>query len=132
MRLLTLTGTGGVGKTRLTLQVASELLADFAQGVCFVALAPLSDPNLVLPTIAEALGLKEVAGRSFLDLLQAALQEQQVLLVLDNFEHLLEAAPHLTALLTSCPSLKILVTSRAPLHVQGEQEFSVPPLALFH
>jgi predicted ATPase/DNA-binding CsgD family transcriptional regulator len=130
VRLVTLTGTGGVGKTRLALQVATELLDAFADGVCFVSLAPISDPDLVVPTIAQSLGIKEIGARSFQDLLRAFLQNKHLLLVLDNFEQILSAAPHLTDLLTSCPDLKMLVTSRATLRVQGEHEFSVPPLAV--
>jgi len=129
-RLVTFTGAGGVGKTRLALQVATDLLADFSDGVSFVALAPISDPDLVIPTIAQAFGVKEIVGRSFLDLLAASLQDKHLLLLLDNFEQILVAAPQLAALLTRCSHLKILVTSRATLHLQGEHEFPVPPLAL--
>jgi predicted ATPase/DNA-binding SARP family transcriptional activator/DNA-binding CsgD family transcriptional regulator len=130
VHLLTLSGTGGVGKTRLALQVASELLNDFADGVCFVPLAPISDPHLVIATIAQTLGLKETGERALLDLLKVYLQEQHFLLVLDNFEQILEAAPRLADLLTGCPKLKMLVTSRAVLHIQGENEFALPPLAV--
>ncbi len=130
VRLVTLTGTGGVGKTRLALQVATNLLDDFADGISFVSLAPISDPDLVIPTIAQALGIKESGARPLLDLLKAFLRDKHLLLVLDNFEQILPAAPHLTDLLTNCPHLSILVTSRATLHVQGEHEFSVPPLAV--
>jgi predicted ATPase/DNA-binding CsgD family transcriptional regulator len=126
IRLLTLTGPGGVGKSRLALQVATTLGEDFANGVTTVPLAPISDPDLVLPTIAQALGLTEVAAGSFL----ALLLDKQLLLVLDNFEQVLPAAPLLTELLAACPDVKLLVTSRAVLHVQGEHEFAVPPLAL--
>jgi predicted ATPase len=130
VRLLTLTGTGGIGKTRLALQVATDLLREFADGICFIPLAPTSDPDLVVPTIAQALGIKESGAQSFLDLLEVYLKDKHLLLLLDNFEQLLPAALHLTDLLTACPSLKLLVTSRATLHVQGEHEFPVPPLAL--
>jgi len=130
VRLLTLTGTGGVGKTRLALQVANALVEDFADGVSSVPLAPIRDADLVLPTIAQALGLREGAAGSFLDLLQAVLRDKHLLLVLDNFEQVLPAAPQLLELLAACPGLKLLITSRAVLHVQGEQEFPVPPLAL--
>ncbi len=130
VRLVTLTGTGGVGKTRLALQVATDLLDDFPDGIIFISLAPISDPGLVIPTIAQALGVKENEARSLLDLLKAYLRDKCLLLVLDNFEQILPAAPHLTDLLTSCPHLSILVTSRATLHLQGEHEFTVPPLAL--
>src|SRR5262249_40828130 len=130
VRLVTLNGTGGVGKTRLALQVATDLLDDFARGASVVLLAPISDPGLVIPTIAQALDLKERGAQPLLDLLKAFLQDKHLLLVLDNFEQILPAAPHLTDLLTSCPQLSILVTSRATLHVQGEHEFPVPPLSL--
>jgi predicted ATPase/DNA-binding CsgD family transcriptional regulator len=130
VRLLTLTGPGGVGKTRLALQVATDLLDDFPDGVSFIALAPISDPDLVVPTIAQVLDLKESGAQPLLDLLKAFLRDKHLLLVLDNFEQLLPAAPQLTDLLISCPHLSILVTSRATLHVQGEHEFPVPPLAV--
>ncbi len=130
VRLLTLTGTGGVGKTRLALQVATDLLDDFADGVCFVSLAPISDPDLVVPTIAQALGLKETGERPLLDLLKAYLEDKHLLLLLDNFEQVVMAAPRLSDLLVMCPELKLLVTSRAALHIYSEQEFAVPPLAL--
>ena len=130
VRLLTLTGTGGVGKTRLAFQVATDLLADFPDGVYFVSLAPISDPALVIPTIAQTFDLKETAARLLLDLLKDSLGDKHLLLLLDNFEQVLAAAPHLTDLLTNCPHLTILVTSRATLHVQGEHEFPVPPLTL--
>jgi predicted ATPase/DNA-binding CsgD family transcriptional regulator len=130
VRLLTLTGTGGVGKTRLGLQVATELLGDFADGVCFVSLAPLSDPELVLPTITHALGLREGGDQAFIERLSAFLQEKCQLLLLDNFEQVIGAAAALMELLERCPALKILVTSREVLRVRGEQEFHVLPLAL--
>src|SRR5216683_300743 len=128
--LVTLTGTGGVGKTRLALQVASELLDEFADGACFVSLAPISDPDLVIPAIAGALGIKESGAYPLLDLLKAFLRDKHLLLVLDNFEQILSAAPHLTDLLAFCPILKLLITSRATLHIQGEHEWPIPPLAL--
>jgi predicted ATPase/DNA-binding CsgD family transcriptional regulator len=130
VRLLTLTGTGGIGKTRLGLQIATDLLADFADGVCFVPVAPISDPELVVPTIAQAFGLQERGEQPLLSKLQAYLRDKRLLLLLDNFEQLLSAAPSLAELLADCPQLKILVTSRATLHIQGEHEFAVPPLAV--
>jgi predicted ATPase/transcriptional regulator with XRE-family HTH domain len=130
VRLVTLTGTGGIGKTRLALRVVTELRGDFADGVCFVSLAALSDPALVVSTIAHSLGLKETDQRSLLDLVQIALRNKRVLTLLDNFERLIPAAPQLADLLARCPQLKVLVTSRAVLHVQGEYEFPVSPLAL--
>jgi predicted ATPase len=130
VRLVTLTGTGGVGKTFLGLEVATDLLNDFAEGVCFVPLAPIGDPDLVVPTIAQSLGIKEAGERSLLDLLQAYLQGKRLLLLLDNFEQVVAAAPRLADLLSGCHHLKILVTSRAVLHIHGEHEFAVPPLAL--
>ncbi|TME05251.1 MAG: tetratricopeptide repeat protein [Chloroflexi bacterium] len=136
IRLLTLTGPGGVGKTRLGIQIASNLMHDFANGVCFVSLAPISDPELVFPTIVQALGLPEVgdAGAGTapqpLQRLNTYLQEKQVLLLLDNFEQVVAAAPALVELLTSCAQVKVLVTSRAVLRVNGEYECPVSPLAL--
>ncbi len=130
VRLVTLTGTGGVGKTRLGLEVATDLLDEFADGVCFVPLASISDADLVIATIAQALGIKEAGERPVADLLQASLRDKHLLLLLDNFEQVLAAAPRLSDLLADCPQLKILVTSRAVLHIRGEREFPVPPLAL--
>ncbi len=129
IRLLTLTGTAGVGKTRLALQVATEVRDTFPEGVSFVSLAPLQDADLVLPAVVQTLGLQG-SRRAPLDLLRAALREQRLLLVLDNFEQVVEAAPHLVDLLTACPHLKLLVTSRERLHVRGEHEFAVHPLPL--
>jgi predicted ATPase/DNA-binding CsgD family transcriptional regulator len=130
VRLLTLTGPGGTGKTRLGLQVAAELSGRFVDGVFFVNLAPLRDPELVLSAIAQALDLKEASEQSPLDLLQASLREKHVLLLLDNFEQVVRAAEQMAALLAACPQMKILVTSRMVLHVRAEQEFAVPPLSL--
>jgi predicted ATPase len=130
VRLVTLTGTGGVGKTRLAVHVAAEVLADFPDGVFFVSLASLSDPALVLSTIAQILDVKESGARPLSELLTACLRDKHLLLCLDNFEHLLEASPQLTNLLRVCPHLAILVTSRAVLHLQGEHLFPVPPLAV--
>jgi predicted ATPase/DNA-binding CsgD family transcriptional regulator len=130
VHLLTLTGTGGIGKTRLSLQVATELLGDFADGVYFVPLAPIRDPELVMPAIAQTLGIKETGGQAPLNLLKVFLLDKHLLLLLDNFEQVLPIAPRLSDLLAVCPRLKILVTSRAPLHISGEHEFLVPPLAV--
>jgi predicted ATPase/DNA-binding CsgD family transcriptional regulator len=130
IRLLTLTGPGGIGKTRLGLQVAADEAFRFADGVYFVNLAPLSDPALVLPTIASTLDLKESAGQALLDVLRAYVRNKELLLLLDNFEQVLSAAVPVADLLAACLKLKVLVTSRAVLHVRGEQEFAVPPLAL--
>ena len=129
IRLLTLTGTGGVGKTRLGLEIATVLSHDFADGVCFVPLAPIRDPDMTLPTLAHTLGIREAAHQPLFELLASSLREKHILLFLDNFEHIVRAAPLLTALLESCPSLKMLVTSREVLHVRGELEFLVQPLA---
>lgn len=128
--LLTLTGPGGIGKTRLALQAAANALDHFVDGVYFVSLAPISDPDLVASALAQTLGVREAAGRPLQESLQESLRDKQLLLVLDNFEQILPAAPLVSALLTACPCLKALVTSRASLHLYGEQEFPVPPLAL--
>ena len=130
VRLLTLTGTAGIGKTRLAQKVATDLSEVFTHGVCLVQLAPLSDPDLVVSTIAQTLGLRDVEDRSLFESLKAFLRDKHLLLLLDNFEQILPAAPALVELLLACPSIKILVTSRAVLHVEGEYEFSVPPLSL--
>src|SRR5437660_10095509 len=130
VRLVTLTGPGGVGKTRLSLQVATELIDEFADGICFVPLAPIRDPDLIASTLAQALGLKETNEQALRDLLKASLQNKRLLLLLDNFEQVLAAVPWLADLLADCPHLKLLVTSRAVLHLRGEHEFPVPPLAL--
>jgi predicted ATPase/transcriptional regulator with XRE-family HTH domain len=128
VRLLTLTGPGGVGKTRVALEVAAELTPAFVAGIQFVALAPVGEPTLVVPTVAQALGVKEAGARPLLDRLKAYLSARALLLVLDNFEHLASAAPLVTELLASAPRLKVLATSRVPLHLSGEYEIAVPPL----
>jgi transcriptional regulator with XRE-family HTH domain len=120
VRLVTLTGPGGTGQTRLGVQVATALTDRFPDGMYFVNLAPISDHAFVIPTIAQTLGLREVAGQSLLERLEGKLQEQQLLLLLDNFEHVLRAAPQLLDLLAACPGLKLQVTSRAALHVSAE------------
>jgi predicted ATPase/class 3 adenylate cyclase len=128
--LVTLTGPGGTGKTRLALQVAAELLEDFSAGVWFVDLAPFTDDSMVLPAIAGVLGLKESADRSLNDTLRDYLRGKRALLVLDNFEQVVAAATQVSRLLSACPDLKVLATSRIPLRVSGEHEYPVPPLAL--
>jgi transcriptional regulator with XRE-family HTH domain len=130
VRLLTLVGPPGVGKTRLSLQVASDLQAAFADGVVVVALAPVRDHGLVASTIAQRLGVRESGDRPLLDQLKNYLREKQLLLLLDNFEQIVAAAPLVADLLATCPSLKVLVTSRVPLHLRGEKEIAVQPLAL--
>jgi predicted ATPase len=130
VRLLTLTGTAGIGKTRLAQEVATDLIEVFKDGVYMVQLAPISEADLVMPTIAQTLGLRDVEERSLFESLKAFLRDKHLLLLLDNFEQVLGAAPSLVELLLACPFLKILVTSRAVLHVEGEYEFSVPPLSL--
>lgn len=129
VRLLTLTGPGGAGKTRLALAVAAGLVANYPDGVAFVDLAPLRDARLVPAAIARILGIGEAGGRSARELLLAHLRGRCSLLVLDNFEHLLAIAPLLTELLDGCPRLAVLVTSRAALRLRGERRFPVAPLA---
>jgi non-specific serine/threonine protein kinase len=129
-RLLTLTGAGGAGKTRLALEAAAGVAGAYAAGTWLVALAPVGDPALVGPAIAGALGVREAGARPLRDALADHLRERCLLLVLDNFEHLLAAAPLVPDLLAACPGLTVLATSRAPLRVSGEQEYPVPPLAL--
>ncbi len=130
VRLLTLTGPGGVGKTRLGIQVATEMMNEFADGICFIPLAAINASDLVLPTIAQALGLREAEPQSLLEDLKGYLRDQQQLLLLDNVEHVVTVAPLLSELLVACPQLKMLLTSRAALHIRGEREFPVPPLSL--
>lgn len=134
VRLVTLAGPGGIGKTRLALAVAGALRSDFEDGVCFISLAPLTDPNLVFPAIAQALGIHETGTPSeqplHLDRLQALIGEREFLLVLDNFEQVIDASPDLAALISACPRLKLLVTSREVLRLSAEQSYYVPPLSL--
>ena len=130
VRLLTLTGPGGVGKTRLALEVAQRSHEVFADGVVFVALAPLRDVALLPSVLAKTLGIKEVAGQALLETLTRHLQDRQMLLVLDNFEHLPTAAPMVGEIVGKCPQLTVLVTSRKPLRLGGERQFPVPPLPL--
>jgi predicted ATPase/class 3 adenylate cyclase len=129
--LLTLTGPGGTGKTRLSLQLAAEVLPEYAQGIWLVELAPLTDPALVLPTIASTLGLREMPGVSLEDLVTRYLCDKHLVLILDNCEHLVETCAVLAdRLLHSCPHLKILASSREALGITGETIYQVPPLAL--
>ncbi len=129
VRLLTFTGPGGVGKTRLALAVATAVQADYADGAAFVDLAPLRDDRLVPATVAWSLGLHEAGGGSASDLLLRFLRERHLLLVLDNLEHLRGAVPWLARLLDACPRVVLLVTSRAALRVRAERRFVVGPLA---
>lgn len=130
VRLLTLTGVGGTGKTRLALQLASDLRENFKDGVFFVPLAPISDPELVLSAIAQEMGIKEEGGVSVIDLFRAHRAGKQMLLVMDNFEHLMNAAPVVATLVSTLVQSKILVTSRERLHLSMEKEFNVMPLTL--
>jgi predicted ATPase/class 3 adenylate cyclase len=129
-RLLTLTGPGGVGKTRLGLQVAAEVLREFADGTFFVDLAPMISPDLVIPSVAKTLAVPEATNRPILDSLKEFLRQRRLLLVLDNFEHVLATAAQVADLLATCPGLKALVTSREALRLRGEHQFAVPPLSL--
>ena len=130
VRLLTLTGPAGVGKTRLALAVVMELREHFVDGTCFVPLAPIGDPDLVGSTIAQTLGISEVDALPIFERIKASLRQKHFLLVLDNFEQVVRAAPQVMELLLVCPQLKVLVTSRQVLHLQAEYLFPVPPLAL--
>lgn len=137
VRLVTLTGAGGVGKTRLSLYVAADMMEHeaplehpFEDGVFFVALATISNPDLVVFAIAQVLGVRASAGDPVLNSVKEEWRDKRILLLLDNFEHVASAAALITDLLTSCPGLKVLVTSRAVLRLSGEHVFSVPPLAL--
>jgi predicted ATPase/class 3 adenylate cyclase len=130
VHLVTLTGPGGIGKTRIALEAGERVASEFADGAVFVDLAALREPDLVLPAIATALGLREAAGRPLLEVVQGYLAERQMLLLLDNFEHLLDAATVVSDLLVSSPGVKALVTSRGPIRVRGEQEYPVPTLPM--
>ncbi len=133
VRLLTVTGPGGVGKTRVALNAAAGVQEHFSDRACFVDLAPLTDPELVVAAIAKALGIKDqrLPGiEGVLDSIAAYLRDKQVLFLLDNFEQVVDAGPQVSHLLSSCPGLKVLVTSRVPLGVRGEREYPVPPLSL--
>jgi predicted ATPase/class 3 adenylate cyclase len=129
-RLVTLTGPGGTGKTRLAVDIAAEALEQYPEGAFFVDLAPIRDPALVVPTIAAVLGVRETAGESLPESLARYLADRRMLLVLDNCEQVLEAAGDVAALLTRCPHLAILTTSREPLRLRAERVFSVAPLLL--
>src|SRR5258707_1175479 len=129
-RLLVITGPGGVGKTCLALQVAATVAESFPHGVCCVSLGPLKDATLVIPTIAQELGLTEPGEDRYFAQIEAHLRAKRLLLFLDNFEQVVEAAPALAALLSACPELKILVTSRETLRLRLEREFVVAPLEL--
>ncbi|HRW50857.1 MAG TPA: NB-ARC domain-containing protein, partial [Caldilinea sp.] len=129
VRLLTLMGPGGVGKTSLAIAAATALLDDFADGVFFVSLAPVRDAGQVAETIARTLDVREMQQHSALDALRHALRERRLLLLLDNFEHVIAAASLVADLLSACPHLNILVTSRGPLRLYGEHAFAVPLLA---
>jgi predicted ATPase/class 3 adenylate cyclase len=129
-RLLTLTGPGGTGKTRLSLQVAARSMDDHPDGVFFIELAPISEPELVTATIAQQLGLPDRGGRAADERLAEHIGERRMLLVLDNFEQVTAAAPSVSALLGAAPNLSIMVSSRSALRVSGEQEYPVPPLGV--
>src|SRR6266487_4908677 len=124
VRLLTLTGPGGVGKTRHGLAAVTALIDDYADGVCFVSLGSVSDPDQLIPTIVKTLGLWEGGERSLLEQVQDYLRDKHLLLLLDNFEQIIDARPRLVDLLSSCQHLNLLVTSRAALHLSGEYEFA--------
>jgi predicted ATPase/DNA-binding XRE family transcriptional regulator len=130
VRLLTLTGPAGVGKTRLAVEAARNAADLFSDGVVFVALAPVGDPALVVPTAARSLGLSETEGQDPREVLCSYLRWKRLLLVLDNFEHLLEAATEVAEVLEACPNLTVLATTRAPLRLRGEQEYPVGPLTM--
>src|SRR5829696_6492734 len=129
-KLLTLTGPGGVGKTRMALALAAELAPEFADGVAWVELAPVRDPDLVAAAVARALGVHETGDQPVAEALVAFIANCRLLLVLDNLEHVLAAAPLVAQLLAAGPRLTVLATSRARLRLRGEQELPIPPLAV--
>jgi predicted ATPase len=130
VRLVTLTGPGGIGKTRLALQLAADCLDDFLDGVWFVNLAPITDPSLVISTVAQTLGVKEMGGQPIIETVNSYLREKQLLLLLDSLEQVISSATQVSDLLAACPQLKVLATSRIALRLRGEREYSVPPLRM--
>jgi len=130
VRLLTLTGPGGVGKTRLVLEVGGEAHPHFAHGVVFIDLTPVRDPEEVLPAVGKGLGFRDLEGSVLLERLQTYLAQRELLLILDNVEQVLPAITQLAGLLVAGPRVKLLTTSREPLHLRFEQIFHVLPLAL--
>jgi predicted ATPase/DNA-binding CsgD family transcriptional regulator len=130
VRLVTLTGPGGVGKTRLAIRVAAEAADGYPDGLWFVALAPVRDPALVAAAVAQALGVPETGTRTIAESLRAFLGERRTLIILDNFEHVLDAGTLITDILSTCPNLTIFVTSRTVLRLSGEHAVDVPPLSL--
>jgi predicted ATPase/serine/threonine protein kinase len=128
--LVTLTGPGGTGKSSLSLRLAHELLVEYPHGVFFVGLTAIIDPALIVPTIAQSLGITEERGIALIDSIKECVRDKRMLVVIDNFEQVITAAPLLSELLTSAPKLQLLVTSRAALHLRGEHEFPVSPLSL--
>ncbi|MCX6021616.1 MAG: AAA family ATPase, partial [Chloroflexi bacterium] len=130
VRVLTFTGPGGAGKTRLALQTGADLLDDFAHGVYFVSLSPITEPDRIAPAIAQALGIPEGAGQTVFRDVAEYLHDRRLLLILDNFEQVVDGAPVVAELLAACPGVKVLNTSRATLRIRGERELPVPPLSL--
>jgi len=128
IRLITLTGPGGTGKTRLSQESAAEMLDGFPDGIYFIPLAPISDPELVPSTIARTIGVREGGGLPPLDNLKSFLKDKQMLLILDNFEQVMDAASAINEMLLAAPNLKLVITSRIPLRIRGEQEYPVQPL----
>ncbi len=129
VRLLTVSGPGGVGKTRLALEIAHDLRSGFADGLAWIDLTALRDPSLVPKTVAHTLGLREQTDHAFSEQVRAFLQDKQCLLILDNVEHVLSTADFIADLLTNCPRLQVLVTSRVPLHLRAEQQLMLTPLS---
>lgn len=130
VRLLTIVGPGGVGKTRLALKVANDLVDEFDDGVFFVSLADIRDYSLIIPIIAQVLNIHEIGVQTSMQQIIECLESKKTLLVVDNFEQVVQAAPQISPLLTQCPLVTLLITSRVPLRVNGENQFPVLPLEI--
>ncbi|MEM9887201.1 MAG: NB-ARC domain-containing protein [Bacteroidota bacterium] len=129
-RILTITGAGGIGKTRISLEICNAIQQEFQDGIFFVSMATLNDAKEVIPTLADSLGVTEVGGRDLAEGVSSVLSDKKVLLTLDNLEHVISASYEISNLIAQCPNLSVLCTSRTPLKIRAEYEYALPPLAL--